>query len=385
MIRLWRLASRLPRPIRRGLDRVPGASGIRRMAAARPSLPGPPSGSRRAIVYPPTWLRWDEMQQRPQYLLAALARAGHDVYFVDPRSSLEHSLDGVRIVPSLAAVPASGVILYVHYAPVFDMADLFDGPITVYDILDDLTIYDGSEDHLPRHRRVRHHHGGAVVDADVVTVSSDVLAERHRSERPDLLLVKNGVDPERFKPERRSPPDLVADGRPIVGYHGAVAPWFAFDLLNEVVEQLSQYRFVIIGPIDDAVAAEAVRLAQHANVELLSTRSSDEIADYVAMFDVGIIPFVVDTMTAAVSPLKMYEYLAAGIPCVATPLPECVDEPLVTSRADADGFVAAIVAACEETTDAGREAFVDAGRDADWNGRAADIIARLDDLGMLRV
>jgi hypothetical protein len=56
------------------------------------------------------------------------------------------------------------------------------------------------------------------------------------------------------------------------------------------------------------------------NVSFLGLKPQAELLNYVARFDVGIIPFVVSEATHAVSPLKVYEYLAAGVPVAAPPL-----------------------------------------------------------------
>lgn len=383
--RLYVWAERLPKPVRRTLKYLPGMRRIRAGLAGKPAGVGPGPGELRPVVYLPTWARWDEMRQRPQYLLAAFARAGHPVYFVDPREPGPRTVDGVHIVPDLSHVPGRGVILYVHFAPVGSMFQAFDDPVIVYDILDELSIYDADEHGMPAERRVAHHHPGVVAAADVVTVSSDSLADQHRSERPDLIVVPNGVEPERFMGVHPRPVDMPNGAGPVIGYHGAAAPWFDFDLYTAAASLLSDCRFVLIGPIDPRVSAQATRLASLPNVTLLDQKPSDVIPHYVQHFDVGTVPFVVDRMTRGVSPLKMYEYLAAGKPCVATPLPACVSEPMVRTAGDAVSFAAAVRDALDDTAD---PVFVAAARDvaarASWDGRVSIIRHRLDELGLVR-
>jgi glycosyltransferase involved in cell wall biosynthesis len=336
-------------------------------------------------VYLPTWARWDEMRQRPQYLLAAFARAGHPVYFVDPREPQPRTADGVHLVPDLNHVPGTDVILYVHFAPVSSMFDAFADPVIVYDILDDLSIYDADEHGMPPERRVAHYHPDLVAAADVVTVSSEPLAEQHRRERPNLIVVPNGVEPERFAEPHPPPTDLPDGAGPIIGYHGAVAPWFDFALYTATARLLPDCQFVLVGPIDPRASDEADRLDAEPNVTMLGERPSDGIPPYVQRFDVGTVPFVVDPMTRGVSPLKMYEYLAAEKPCVATPLPACVAEPLVRTAGDADDFAAAVRDALE---DQANPAFATEARqaaaEASWDARVSLIRARLDELGSLR-
>jgi len=386
--RLRSLIWRLPESWRTRLRVMPIVGRLRGLLAGTPARVGPAVGEKRVVVYLPTWLQWDTMRQRPQYLLAAFAAAGHPVFFVDTREPAARLVSGVQVVPGLEHVPTSGAILYVHFAPIRALFDRFDRPVIVYDLLDDLTIYDADEIGYPEERRVRAHHPNVMAAADVVIVSNPVLAERHRAERADLLLVKNGVDPSAFGTPASRPSDLPDPDpvRPIVGYHGAVAYWFDFDLITAVAGRKPDWRFLLVGPIDERVRREADLLATLPNVELLGQRPSDAMPGYVQGFDVGAIWFQLTEMTRGVTPLKMYEYLAAGVPCVSTPLPACVEEPAVATAADPETFVARLEEALATSGDpesmAKRRATAKA---HSWQARLEPAIDRLKELNLDRV
>lgn len=373
--------------MRKALKRVPGTDRLRLGLSGRPQLPGPQPGELRAVVYLPTWAQWDSMRQRPQYIVAAFAAAGHDAYFVDPREPAPRVADGVTIVPSLDHVPRSGIIAYVHFAPVRAMLDRFDDAVVVYDILDDLSIYDPDEIGLPLERRVVHHHGPMMQRADVVVASAPALVERHERERPDIQLVENGVDVALFGLGAARPVDVPPpqEGTPIIGYHGAIAPWFDFELMQELVVAMPHHRFLIVGPVDPAAAEEAARLFEAPNVQHVAERPSNEIPGYVGVFDVGIIPFRVTRMTEGVSPLKMFEYMAAGKPVVATPLPTCVAHPFVQTAADPEAFAAAIRSAIAADATGTLEMARAAAAEASWERRVDVIRKALQDRGRLRV
>jgi glycosyltransferase involved in cell wall biosynthesis len=377
---LHRLLAWLPAGARNLLKRIPGASEARDRLYGRPSGPKPPSGSLRPVVYLPTWLEWEVMKQRPQYLLEALAAAGHVVWFIDPRLG-EERIAGERIhlVPSIRPTPGSGVIVYTHFAPTQTLIDRFTDTVVVYDLLDDLAIYEPNEEGLPAERTVKHHHRPLVEEADVVLASNPILADRHRSEREDLLLVENGVDLDRFTPEGPVAGSLP-EGR-IVGYHGAVAPWFDFDLFTAVAELRPDLTFVLVGPIDPEVEDRADKLARLPNVTLLPAQSSEKIAEFVRGFSVGILPFVIDEMTEAVTPLKMYEYLACGVPMVATPLPACEREEMVQTAHDPASFAARVDEALLVTA-AERQELRNHARTASWDRRVAPLLDRLESLGL---
>jgi glycosyltransferase involved in cell wall biosynthesis len=351
-----------------------------------PRLVGPIPGDLRAVVYLPTWAHWDVMRQRPQFILEAFAEAGHPVYFVDPSEPEPRESGGVRIVQTLAGTPSKGVILYTHFAPVRSMFDGFHDPVIVYDILDDLSIFDADEQGMPEPHRVKSHHPVVMAEADVVMASAPALIERHKTERSDIIYVENGVDPERFGSPIELPPDAIPFTGPLVGYHGMISRWFDFDLVRGVAELHPEWSIVLVGPTDPSVESRVVDLNELENIHLLGPKSSDEIAGYVQAFDVGLVPFVVDEMTVAVSPLKMYEYLAAGVPVVATPLPVCVSHPMVATAYEADEFSVLVEDALDTAGDEVLriERFA-AAKDASWGSRLRPVLERLDALERRRV
>jgi glycosyltransferase involved in cell wall biosynthesis len=333
----------------------------------------------------PTWLRWNDLRQRPHELLGALARSGHPVFFVDPTRRTPIDDAGVTIVPTIRDLPASGVVLYTHFAPARTLFDRFDGAAVVYDVLDDLSMYASGERGLPPGRRVEDHHGRLMADSDLVIASSQTLVERHRAERADLLLVENGVDIARFGVPRPRPDDMPA-GAPVVGYHGAIAPWVDFELLTASALMRPHWSFVLVGPVLPEAVPMARALERLGNVHLLGERAAADIAAYVGSFDVGTVPFRIDRMTEAVSPLKMFEYLAAGVPVVATPLPACAAVPVVRIAAGVDDFVTQLEAALADGAEAGYAG--EARRLAEaasWDRRIEPLLERLDALGARRV
>ena len=328
------------------------------------------------------------MRQRPQYLLAAFADLGHEVYFVDHHEKQPRVVDGVQIVPDLALVPPSDVILYIHFAPLHELVDRFERPAVIYDILDDLTIYEADELHLPRQRRVAAHHGQMLEASDLVMASSPLLVTTHHDEAPEIMLVENGVDASMFSTPQPRPSDLPAPDpdRPLVGYVGAISYWFDFDLLTAVSEALPQWVFVLVGPVDPRAENEARLLNALPNVTLVGERPSDSIPGYSQAFDVGTIWFRIDEMTSAVSPLKMYEYLAAGTPCVSTPLPVAVASPTTRTGDDPAQFVEALLLARTERGTAAFNASAAAEvATATWVNRLQPALERLEELGLTRV
>src|SRR5690606_35958916 len=153
--------------------------------------------------------------------------------------------------------------------------------------------------------------------------SSRRLAAEFRAQRPDVRLIPNGVWPEHFATPRARPLDLPPEGRPIAGYYGAIAEWFDYELIRGCAQLLPHFWFVLVGPATDPAALAT--LTALPNVLHLGEKPYEELPAYAGHFDVGIVPFVVNPVTDEVSPLKLYEYAAAGTPIVATGFQEALD------------------------------------------------------------
>ena len=158
--------------------------------------------------------------------------------------------------------------------------------------------------------------------ADIVVTTSQTLLQRKQTRRPDAVLVRHGVDYDRFAQAWRSPParphDLAPISGPILGFFGLIDFWVDVSLIAQVAKLRPGYSFVLIGDCKSDVS----RLRRLPNVHLLGRRSNEYLPAYCTAFSAGLLPFVRTAMTRNVNPIKMYEYLAAGLPIVSTPLPE---------------------------------------------------------------
>jgi len=165
--------------------------------------------------------------------------------------------------------------------------------------------------------------------------------------RSDALYLPNAVDGDHFRAEGAPFPDdpairrLREEGKPIAGYYGALARWFDYELLEKVARLRRDWNFLLIGPdYDGSVAGTA--LLECPNVTWIGPRPYSTLPGYLRVFDVATIPFRVEPITMATSPLKLYEYFAGGRAVVTSPLPECVAHPEVHAAETADEFAAAL-------------------------------------------
>jgi glycosyltransferase involved in cell wall biosynthesis len=169
-----------------------------------------------------------------------------------------------------------------------------------------------------------------------VVVSSRPLFERMSSRHPRVILSPNGAEVERFAAARREP----GPSRPVLGYCGTIGDWVDFDLLERMADRFPNAELLLVGPW---TARGGKRLLTKPNVLWLGGRPSEEIPWIMASFDVGLIPFEVNDLTVCVNPIKLYEYLAAGIPVVSTAIPEAEPHrPFVDVVADGEAFLQAV-------------------------------------------
>jgi len=179
-----------------------------------------------------------------------------------------------------------------------------------------------------------------VRSVDVVFAASQGVYNRLRQVRSEgVYYLPNGVDLERFQRIHPSPPEYADLPRPIAVYVGAINYWFDLQLLAEVARERANVTFVLIG--EPRVSTGT--LASLPNVHFLGPRAPERVPSYLQHADVGLIPFVRSALTHSVNPIKMYEYLACGLPVVSTDLSEIrlMQAPVLLTR-DSIGFAAAL-------------------------------------------
>ena len=158
--------------------------------------------------------------------------------------------------------------------------------------------------------------------ADLLVTTSTVLHEAKSPLCRRAVLVTHGVDYAHFAgavDEVLPVPQDVADlPRPIMGFWGLLQDWFDVDLIAHAAALRPEWSFVLIGE----AAVDVSQLRRMSNVHMPGRRAYAELPAYARAFDVGLIPFRVNELTRAVNPIKLREYLSAGLPVVSTPMPE---------------------------------------------------------------
>jgi glycosyltransferase involved in cell wall biosynthesis len=159
----------------------------------------------------------------------------------------------------------------------------------------------------------------------IVVATADQLFEEVQQQRlKNLVLSTNGVDLEHWRKTKGKPPeDLrpVINGNTIIGYHGALAKWIDYELLHAIADK-GCYELLLIGYEHDEEFSKS-GLKEHPRVHFLGSKSYFDLNSYTPYYDVAILPFKKTKLTDSVSPVKMFEYMAALKPIVTTDLREC--------------------------------------------------------------
>jgi len=158
--------------------------------------------------------------------------------------------------------------------------------------------------------------------ADIVFTTASTLLERKRIYNPETHLALHGVDQAHFAraldPETELAPELRELPRPIVGFVGLIQDWVDIELIRHMAQRHRDWTLVLVGKsLVDLSSIERLP-----NVRLLGRKPYDSLPSYLKGFDVGIIPFVLNELTRNVNPIKLREYLSAGLPVVSTDIPE---------------------------------------------------------------
>lgn len=160
--------------------------------------------------------------------------------------------------------------------------------------------------------------------ADLVITSAERLRENKSRTNPNTVLVRHGVDYGHFvkacDPATVVPEDIAALPRPIIGFFGLVADWVDQDALMACAKAHPEGTVVVMGKVAPDVDVSA--LAALPNVKFLGRKRYEDLPAYCKAFDVAVNPFRVNELTLNANPLKVREYLAAGLPVVSSAIPE---------------------------------------------------------------
>jgi UDP-galactopyranose mutase len=319
-------------------------------------------------------LRWDFVFQRPQHLLSRAAREHRVVYVEEPMTSdgaarLERRRDasGVEIavpllpagldlaterrllatlVAEVAEETAQPYILWYYTPMAVPFTDGLHPAAVVFDCMDELSAFAGAPATLAAYEEELFR------KADVVFTGGQRLYESKRARHANVHAFPSSVDVDHFARARSRPADPI-DQATIrgtrLGFFGVIDERMDYELLRNVAAARPDWQLILIGP---TAKIDLAALPRAANIHYLGPKAYAELPDYIAGWDVALLPFARNDATRFISPTKTPEYLAAGKPVVSTSIHDVVrpygQQGLARIADTPAAFVAAVEAALGE-------------------------------------
>jgi glycosyltransferase involved in cell wall biosynthesis len=161
--------------------------------------------------------------------------------------------------------------------------------------------------------------------ADLLIVTSPPLYQHWSAHNPNAHLLPNVADTALFAQSLQPAPEhpaLAGIPQPRVGYIGALDAYKVdFGLLEGLARRCPHIQFVCVGPVGIGDGTHARALPRASNLHYLGALPQAELPAVLRGCSACLIPYAINDYTRGVSPLKLYEYLAAGQPVVASALP----------------------------------------------------------------
>lgn len=298
----------------------------------------PPPTSNTIIIYPPT-IDWHWMKQRPQQLMEQFALHGYQVYYCNmtqkndclstPLSknlTLIHN-NSYFVKESIPYLKGLGkkIVVWASWSKLYPLISHYDPDFVIYDYLDDIPAW---ESYLQ----------GMVEMADVVVTTAKELQRQMDLNYPDKpdYFIPNGCAIDQFQTETKYsiPQEFQEHSGPIILYSGAWANWVDIELVEKIARTFPEVMVAIVGAEFNATINRTIP-----NICYVGHQSYENLPAYIKSSTVCIIPFLINSITVAANPIKVYEYLAADKPVISTALPEVFDMPGVQIASTHEQFI----------------------------------------------
>ncbi|MEA3337258.1 MAG: glycosyltransferase [Chloroflexota bacterium] len=268
--------------------------------------------------------------------------------------NLTESLRRRRWQSTLQQLKTKRPILWLFRPGMLSLIDQFDPQLVIYHVVDEYSAYPNlSAEQAARQRELDRQ---LTARADLVFCTARSLVEERRPINPQTYYLPNAVDYRAFQRALASPdlsPPWSDLPRPVLGVVGGINAKLDLSLLAQVAQSRPDWSLALVGPVSYGLdPGQLADLKALPNVHLAGAVPHEQVPAIMAACDVCLIPYKINEQTRHVNPLKVYEYLAAGRPVVATPLPELEQFPTVVRLVgDRDSFLAQVESALAEADD----------------------------------
>lgn len=276
------------------------------------------------------------MKQRPQQIALSLSKQKDVLYFYvfhDNFGYMKKINSNLYLISDYYLIKDLLPKHFIHIYANLDHFDEFDvkeailnGNKILYEYIDALheDLLEVRDLELDRHRFIAESEDIPVF-CTAKTLYDDIISLR-KTEK-NVYLTSNGVNYEDFQikgdvilPDKLK--KIYKKDKKYILYYGAIAKWLDYELLNKIAKKYKNYEIILIGKNYDKNDVDKV-LKENKNINYLGSVNYQELKYYGHYADVFIIPFIINDVTKATSPVKVFEYMAMKKPVVITDLPEC--------------------------------------------------------------
>ena len=307
-------------------------------------------------------LRWNFVYQRPQHLMSRIAKTNRVFFFEEPifgdgmhydvnRSEgvfiivphLTHGMNDDQILDHqrdflsglLVDMNIHRYVLWYSTPMALPISDHLQPLIRIYDCMDELSGFKFAPQALKQLEEK------LMNLADIVFTGGHSLYEAKKNLHHNIHPFPSSIDYDHFSKARsiiNEPADQENIPHPRFGFYGVIDERMNMELLADVAAQKKDWHFVLLGPV---VKINEDDLPRQDNIHYLGMKNYQELPQYLAGWDVAIMPFALNASTRYISPTKTPEYLAAGKPVISTPIIDVIRHysSVVNFAATAQDFI----------------------------------------------
>ncbi|MCS0580207.1 glycosyltransferase family 1 protein [Massilia pinisoli] len=288
-------------------------------------------------------LRWDFVFQRPQHLMTRLAEHYRILFVEEPvYDAGEAHLKKTAVAPNITVCqPHTGIqapgfhddqiptlqtlladlvpegerpVVWFYTPMALPLLQGFDPALVIYDCMDELAAFKNAPKQLLQREN-------ALLNiADLCFTGGPSLYQSKRDRHANAHCFSSSVDAKHFR-KALDRDDSHAEQnhlpRPRLGFYGVIDERFDTDLITQVAEARPDWQIVLVGPV---VKIDPANLPRANNIHYMGQRTYDQLPQFLAGWDVCLLPFALNESTKFISPTKVLEYMAAELPSVSTPI-----------------------------------------------------------------
>ncbi|WP_322400431.1 glycosyltransferase [Massilia luteola] len=288
-------------------------------------------------------LRWDFVFQRPQHLMTRLAEHYRILFVEEPvYDEGEAHLKKTAVAPNITVCqPHTGIqapgfhddqiptlqtlladlvpegerpVVWFYTPMALPLLQGFDPALVIYDCMDELAAFKNAPKQLLQREN-------ALLNiADLCFTGGPSLYQSKRDRHANAHCFSSSVDAKHFQKaldRDDSHPEQAHLARPRLGFYGVIDERFDTELIKQVAAARPGWQIVLVGPV---VKIDPANLPRADNIHYMGQRTYEQLPQFLAGWDVCLLPFALNESTKFISPTKVLEYMAAELPSVSTPI-----------------------------------------------------------------